>query len=459
MSAVYYRSKKGLNRLLEDHSPEGLSILTSEPTRLLRTTIYLMFALLVSALLWSLIGRFDVIVEAPGTVNAESQQRDIYVPLKGELVDVYVAEGVPVSKGDVLARVNSPNAIELAGQATQAKVHLAAAERGREMFPAKRKALEKEIEVVRAQLATQERDRQWRVAESMAKLSEEQTLKLEKARGKLEKAAQDRDQAQRVFAQYQRLFNSEGGGGISREQVDEKRKLQQEKVLDFRQAEAELGEFEIALSQEYDKRKAEIEKKSQDLLATQAQYENMLLRLLQEESQVETELRISRAKARSASRISYDDIDEDNYLRIRAPFDGIVTSVTYSNVGGQVDDKTPIAAIAPRGARKVLEVEINERDRAFLKAGMPVKIKLNAFPYQRYGILDGELEFIAPAASVSPQSKQLVYKGRIGLARDHFVVNGVETPVRFGMAAKAEIIVRTQRLIDLALDPLRSAVG
>jgi HlyD family secretion protein len=178
--------------------------------------------------------------------------------------------------------------------------------------------------------------------------------------------------------------------------------------------------------------------------------------MVQEEEQVQTEVHLARAKARSATQVSYEDIDEENFLRIRAPVGGIVTSVTYNHVGGQVDDKTPIASIAPAGARKVLEVEIAERDRAFLKPGMPVKIKVNAFPYQRYGILNGELEQISPVATMNQQTKQIVYRARVGLQRDYFMVNNVKTEVRYGMAAAVEIVVNSRRLVELALEPFKN---
>jgi HlyD family secretion protein len=459
MGTVYYRSKKGLNRFLQDHGPEGVAILADQPSRLIRMTIMVLFALLVAAVLWSFYGKADVVVQSQGVVKPELEQQGVYLPLKGELVNMYVTEGMPVEQGDVVARINSPNAIELAGQASQAKVHLAAAERGREMFPVKKKAMQKEIEALKAKIAAEERDHRWRVAESIAKLSEEQQLKLDKARAKLAKAGAERDQAQRVVDQHERLFNSPGNGGLSRDQVEEKRNLLREKTLDYKLAEGELGEFEVTLMQEYDKRKAELQKKSQELLASQAQYETAMVRLVQEEEQAETEFRLARSKARSASRVSYEDIDEDNFMRVRAPVDGVVTSVTFTDVGAQVDEKTPVALIAPKGSRKVLEIEIHERDRAFLRPGMPVRVKVNAFPFQRYGVLNGELEHIAPASTTNRDTKQIVYKARVGLERDHFVVNDVPAPVRYGMAVKVEIVVDHRRLIDLALDPLRNTVG
>jgi HlyD family secretion protein len=459
MGTVYYRSKKGLNRFLQDHGPEGVAILTDQPSRLIRATILVLFGLLIAAVLWSFYGKADVVVESTGMVKPELEQQGVYLPIKGELVNVYVTEGMPIEKGDVVARINSPSAIELAGQATQASVHLAAAQRGQEMFPAKRKAMEKELEALKDKIASDERDHEWRVAESVKKLAEEQQLKLEKARAKLAKAGAERDQAQRVLEQHQRLFNSPGNGGVSRDQVEEKRNSVREKDMDYKLAESELGEFEVSLMQEYDKKKAELQKKSQDLLATQAQYENMVLRITQDQEQAETDLRLARAKARAASRVSYEDIDEDNFLRIRAPVTGVVTTVTFTDLGAQVDEKTPVVLIAPKDARKVLEIEINERDRAFLQPGMPVRVKVNAFPYQRYGVLTGELEHIAPASRPNQDTKQIVYKARVGLQRDHFMINNVATPIRYGMAAKVEIVVDHRRLIDLALDPFRNTVG
>jgi HlyD family secretion protein len=104
-------------------------------------------------------------------------------------------------------------------------------------------------------------------------------------------------------------------------------------------------------------------------------------------------------------------------------------------------------------------MEIAERDRAFLKEGQAVKLKFAAFPYQRYGLIEGTLEFIAPATKPSPKTKEPIYEGHVTLARDHFEVGDVKYPVRYGMTATAEIVVRERRIIDLALDPFREISG
>jgi hemolysin D len=459
MSPTYHKKENILSSLLREHSPEGIALLTSEPAKLMRGTILVLAGLLLAGLAWSFIGRADVIVVAQGSVSPGTQEHRIYVPVKGDVSDIYAAEGMPTTKGDVLFRINSPAAIQLLGDAITAQMAVESKQKQIEEFPAKKRAAETELEAMRLKLESDREQHEKRVAESISKLAEEQKLKLEKARADVQKAQEQRDHALRTLRQHERLFNSTGGGGISKQQVEEKRKEYRDKVLDLKLSEVKLGEFELSLNKEYEKRKAEIEKKSQELLALQSKYDSARINLTNQERSLRNELRLTQAKARIASRVKFDDIDEDNYLRIRAPIDGVITQLTVDKVGEKVDDKKPIAVVAPGSGNKYLDIKIDEKNRAFLKVGMNAKIKINAFPYQRYGFLEGELEYIAPTTQFDPVSKKSIYKARISLERDYFTVNGVQIPLRYGMQGKTEIAVRKRKLIDLAIDPLRSVAG
>ena len=134
----------------------------------------------------------------------------------------------------------------------------------------------------------------------------------------------------------------------------------------------------------------------------------------------------ARAEAEAASRISFENIDKDNFLLIVAPASGVVTDLTSTQPGDKVLANTPLGGIAPGGARAIVQTEIAESDRAFLREGLPVKLKFNAFPYQRYGVINGTLEYVAPATKPSPQSKQPVYEARVSLERDYYQVGGGE---------------------------------
>ena len=131
-----------LTEALGDHSTEGIAILTAEPWRVLHAVIYTMIALVLCGLAWSFIGRADVIVTAQGALQPDSELRRFYAPVDGELANLYVAEGQPVAKGDVLARLNARGAVEAASNAVQAQLKLENAEREWRQFPEKKALLE-----------------------------------------------------------------------------------------------------------------------------------------------------------------------------------------------------------------------------------------------------------------------------------------------------------------------------
>ncbi|MCY1229110.1 Leukotoxin export protein LtxD [compost metagenome] len=176
------------------------------------------------------------------------------------------------------------------------------------------------------------------------------------------------------------------------------------------------------------------------------------------EDKLRLQVQTARLVADAAARIRFENIDKDNFLLILAPVSGVITDVTSTQRGDKVQANTPLGGIAPKDARPVVKIVIAERDRAFLREGLLVKLKFSAFPYQRYGIIEGTLEFISPATKPGPD-KQPVYEGRVRLARDYYTVADSKYPLRYGMTATAEIVVRERRLIDLGLDPFREVAG
>jgi hemolysin D len=445
---------KRLSTALEDHGAEGIEILYSEPSRMITATIMLMLLIVVSALAWSFIGRADVIVSAPGILGPEDEVRRVYAPIDGELVDIYVTEGAPVSEGDLLARLNARDAIQVAANAVEAELALKQAEQERKDFPARRELMQRHAESLQAQIETAERLHEKRLTEGLAKLSQAQKAKLEEARGTMDNAARARDTAKREWEKLQRLFSLPGGGGISKNKVEEARNAYLASVTDYKLAEAKLGELEFQLSEEYAKSKVEFDSSDQKLEELRIEHEKALNDIKQEEYRIELKYRSARLAAEAATRITFENIDAENYLRILSPVSGIVTYVASTQQGDKVQANTPLISIAPRGARSVLKIDINEKDRGFLREGLEVKMKFSAFPYQRYGFITGTLDYISPSTQRS-QSDAPVYKGHVSLNKDVYRVNDIDYPLRYGMTAVAEVVVRKRRLIDMAIDPLR----
>jgi hemolysin D len=112
--ALKPRTLTPLGEALEDHSAEGIGILTAEPWRFTRALVYGMVGLVGVALVWSFFGHADVLVTAGGTLVPASEVRRLYAPIDGELSNIYIAAGQPVKAGDVVARLYARGAIERA---------------------------------------------------------------------------------------------------------------------------------------------------------------------------------------------------------------------------------------------------------------------------------------------------------------------------------------------------------
>lgn len=450
---------RSLTDALEDHSAEGIAILTAEPWRFTQATVIAMVALLLSALVWSFFGRADVIVTAQGTLLPESDVRRFYAPVDGELANLYIAEGQPVSKGDVLARLNARGAIEAATNALDAQLKLEDAEREWREFPEKKAVMERKVTTLKQAMELEEHQHQRRVAEGTSKLGEGQRAQLQEARTNLDDAQRARGAAKEEADKYARLFALPGGGGVSQLQVESKKNALLAAENAIRVAQARLGELSARQSLESGQAKAQLETSGQELAKLRLQYDAATREAANTEDKLRLQVQTARLVSDAAARIRFENIDKDNFLLIVAPVDGVITDVTATQLGDKIQANTPLGGIAPKNARPILKTEIAEYDRAFLREGLPVKLKFNAFPYQRYGLIGGTLEYISPATKPAPQTKQPVYEGRVALERDHYLVADKKYPLRYGMTATVEIVVRERRLIDLALDPFRQIGG
>lgn len=452
-------SPRSLAESLGDHDVEGISILAAEPRRLAQALIYSMVALVITGLIWSFVGRADVIVTAQGTLAPESEVRRFYAPIDGELAEVYIAEGQPVSKDDVVARLNARGAIEAATNALQAQLKLEDAEREWKEFPERKLLMERKAAALKDQMDVEEHLHQTRVAEGTSKLAEGQKAQLAEARSELDNARRVRDAARQELDRYTRLLALPGGGGVSEIQVEAKRNAYLEAESTQRIAQSKLTELDFRLSHDYSQARAQLETSGQESTGLKLQYESAMREIASAGDKARLQLQTARLVSDAADRIRFENIDKDNFLLILAPVSGVVTDVTSTQPGDKIQANTPLGGIAPKNARAVLKVEIAEHDRAFLREGQAVKLKFNAFPYQRYGVVDGTLAFISPATKPSATTHQPVYEGRVTMTRDFYQVADTRYPLRYGMTATAEIVVRERRLIDLGLDPFRQVAG
>jgi len=124
-------------------------------------------------------------------------------------------------------------------------------------------------------------------------------------------------------------------------------------------------------------------------------------------------------------------------------------------VGGVVTEAQPLLAIVPD--KEMLEVEamVQNKDIGFVRVGQPVTVKVESFPYTRYGYLEGKVESISHDA-LQDEKRGLVYQARVRLPKTWLLIDGTRVNLTAGMVVSAEIKTGQRQVMDYFLSPLKS---
>jgi hemolysin D len=116
-----------------------------------------------------------------------------------------------------------------------------------------------------------------------------------------------------------------------------------------------------------------------------------------------------------------------------------------------------VAQIAPQGAATVLKVQMPSQNSGFLKTGMPVKVKFDAYPFQDYGVVEGKVQMVSPDSKLvdAGNGKIEAFEVDVMLDRNYIKSQGKQIPLNLGQTATAEVIIRQRQTIDLILDPFK----
>ena len=292
-----------LTEALEDHSAEGISILTADPWRYTQALVYTMVGLVLAALLWSFFGHADVLVTANGTLVPASEVRRLYAPIDGELSNIYIAEGQPVNKGDVVARIYARGAIEAARNALEARLKLEDAEREWQEFPDKKALMERRAAALKEAVQVEARQLERRTGEGSSSLSQSQQAQLQEARTNFEDARRARDAAKDEADKYARLFALPGGGGVSQLQVESKKNAQLAAENAMRVAQSRIAELSARQRLESSQARSELEAGGQELTRLRLQSEAADREVANAEDKLRLQVQTARLVADAAARI------------------------------------------------------------------------------------------------------------------------------------------------------------
>ena len=136
---------------------------------------------------------------------------------------------------------------------------------------------------------------------------------------------------------------------------------------------------------------------------------------------------------------------------IKAPVAGTIYKIKATK--GPVQSGEELLSILPEGEEMLLEVKVLNRDIGFINQGMKAKVKIATFPFQEFGVVEGEVLQISPNAIIDKELG-LVFPTRIKLSKHSLNVRGQQVEFNPGMAANAEIVTRQKSVLTFIVEPI-----
>ncbi|MCP5329001.1 MAG: HlyD family type I secretion periplasmic adaptor subunit [Steroidobacteraceae bacterium] len=362
-----------------------------------RRVLWLVAGLLVAALAWAAWSRVEEITQGPGRVVPSSREQ-LVQSLEGGIVQaMLVREGEVVERGQPLLRIDPTRA-----------------------------------------------DASWREGESRRL-----ALRATAARLTAESQGVDPGFPPDVVAD-PGLVRTETAAYLAR------RRTLQESTATLTRSRELLGR-EIALTQPMVERGlvAEVE-----LLRMRRQFNEIELQIAERTNRFRAEAAAELARV-TAELAQVDDVltarrDQLDRTVVRAPMRGTVSNVKVTTVGGVIQPGQDIMAIVPLDDQLLVEARIAPHEVAFLRPGLPAKVKLTAYDYTTYGWLEGTVDMISADTLRDEHGRndENYYRVLVRTQGPPLRAAGRVLPVIPGMTARVEIRTGEKRVLDYLLKPV-----
>jgi len=449
-------TEPGLRREEREFLPAALEILETPPSPAGRTLVLTLCLIAVVGVVWACFGELDIVAVAPGKIVAHMRTKLVQPFETSTIRAILVGPGQKVRAGEALIELDPTAAIAERDKARKdldaARLDQARLEAFLDGAAASATDLESidPVEVKRAQahltaqraerdakLATIVHEREQRVAErqalqqTLAKL--EQVLPLVAQRADIRRLAAATQFGSRLLS------------------------LETQQQLVETQSELDIDRSKIASLD------AAIEGLDQKLAGADAEIMTATL----------TELGHAREQARRAA----EELAKANHRvglqTLHSPIDGSVQQLQVTTVGSVVTPAQQLLSVVPDQDRLEVDAVLENRDVGFVAAGQSVELKVDTYPFTRYGLAKGTVLSVDRDAEATPvnqavqgslraadeidnveASERLRYTVHIALEPGSLEVDGHPAALLPGMSVKAEILTGKRRIIEYLLAPL-----
>lgn len=391
-----------------DHEflPAALEILETPPSPVRMAFILFIALLVVLALGWAWVGKFDVVATAQGKVQPSGRVKIIQSAVLAKIISPPLANGSQVKAGDILVRLRDTE------QAAEAH----ALSRAREAWLAESIRREHSLATVAALADRVLLDQ--RLVVPASPLTFPDTI-----------SATIRQREQTIFlADLTHLASSLDALATQRQQ-------RMAEASGLRQAIAMRSQLIVTLAERVNMRSSLHDTKSGsrasviDAIEIKQKEESARAEMQGHLMQAEAAIAVTESEARklvdafiAGHRQKHSDaarqIDELtqslvkaesrlDLMTIKSPVDGEVQASAISTPGQVVQPGAELMRIVPKHSPLEIEAYLPNRDIGFVSAGQPAVIKVEAFPFTRFGTVEGKVLRIATDAIPEPDAQQL----------------------------------------------------
>jgi hemolysin D len=427
--------------------PAALEIMDTPPKPLGRITLWLIIAAAFFAIGWASFSKVDVVAVAEGRIAPRGKLQSVEASEAGVVTALLVREGDKVAKGEPLIRLD-PTYADADADAARNELATARLQRARSLALLDYVDGKSDYTALVEEAPEGLQAAELRLITSRISQYENRAAGIIARRQAAEQArAQARTEMNRINETLPLLM----------QQFTARRDLAKDGYasrLSVVELEERITTLKYALkTQELEEKKSYAEIRTLEREA--AQHE--------QEFRVAAAAELSEAEAIIATRTEIlEKAERRSALQtLTAPVSGTVNEVSLTTIGELAEPGQPLITLVPEGDELIVESFLLNKDVGFIHQEQDVVVKLEAYPFTRFGMLKGKVETISADAIVD-QQRGLVYPARIRITGNEVRVPIAgevrEATLSPGMAATVEIKTGKRRVISFILSPIAKAV-
>lgn len=426
--------------------PPLIRLQQQAPSPIGRRVLWCLLGLLVFLLVWASVGRLDIVAVAEGKLVPQDYLKIVQPSEAGIVSAILVREGQQVQKDQVLMRMDALT--------TDADLSALTTERWRKRLALRRMDAELEERPLKTQADDPPPLAQEATAQQLANQAALNTA-LAEERSRMLKAQQELAAAQQQSQRLQAVMPHFQAQETAYVQLADQGFTGQLMVSDKRRERIEK-EQELATQQHV-------------IASARASIDQSVKKLEQIGAQYRQRLHTERAEAQSQlARLDADWQKQQHrraLMELRAPHEGIVKELATHTVGTVVQPGTVLATLVPQQTPLKVEVWISNDDVGFVRPGQPVKLKLAAYPFQKYGMAHGEVQWVNADAQTDEPGRTAAdgaatpprYKATVSLREPALLRDEHRHELTAGMQAQAEILLGQRTVLQYLLSPVQRA--